>query len=170
MKNKIILVLYYLFAIWLPGSNIKGFSCRLRVFFLSKLFKQSGIGINILRGAEVFNASNFTIGNDSGIGMNCKFSCEDEIIIKDRVLIGPEVMIFTSNHIWDKVDKTYFRKGLSRNKVIINSDAWLGARSIILPGVTIGRGATVAAGSIVTKDVPDYAIVGGSPAKIIKYK
>lgn len=170
MKIKLYLFYYYFFLIWLPGSNKHGYSCRLRIFLLSKLFKKTGIGINILKGAEVFNPSNFSIGNNSGIGMNCKFNCEDEIIIKDRVLIGPEVMIFTSNHIWDKFDRTYFGKGLSKNKVVINDDVWLGARSIILAGVTIGKGATIAAGSIVTKDVPDYAIVAGSPAQIIKYK
>ena len=55
-------------------------------------------------------------------------------------------------------------------KVTIESDVWIGARVIILPGVTIGKGAILAAGAVVTKDVPDYAVVGGVPAKVLKYR
>lgn len=170
MKKRIILMAYYLFAIWLPGADNKSFGCRLRVFLLSKLFKKSGKGINILKGAEVFGTKNFSIGSYSGIGQDCKFNCEDEIVIGNRVLVGPEVLIFTSNHVWNGKKKTYFRQGLIRKKVIIGDDVWLGARSIVLPGVTIGEGATVAAGAVVTKDVEKYAIVGGAPAKVIKIK
>lgn len=170
MKHKLILVFYYFVAIWLPGNNIKSISCRLRVFLLARTFKKSGSDINILRGAEVFNAHNLTIGNNSGIGMNCKLNCEDEIIIGDRVLIGPEILIFTSNHVWNPQKQTYFGQGLTRDKVIIGDDVWLGARSIILPGVVIGKGATIAAGSVVTRNVPEFTVAGGVPAKIIKTK
>lgn len=170
MKKKIILIVYYLFAIWLPGGNKNGVACRLRVLLLSRLFKKTSKGINILSGAEVFNAHNLTIGANSGIGQDCKLNCEEEIVIGERVLIGPEVLIFTSNHIWDKNKKTYFGQGMTRKKVIIEDDVWIGARSIILPGILVGKGATIAAGSIVTKNVEDYAVVGGSPAKIIKIK
>ena len=55
-------------------------------------------------------------------------------------------------------------------KVTIGNDVWIGMRSIIMPGVTIGNGAVIGAGAVVTKDVPDYAIVGGVPAKVIKYR
>lgn len=170
MKSKILIGLYYLFAIWLPGSNIKGFSCRLRVFLLRKLFKGYGRGINILKGAEVFNPQNFSIGNDSGIGMNCKFYCMEHVSVGDRVLIGPEVLIFTSNHIWNSEMKTFFRQGFTTDDVQIGNDTWVGARSIILPGVTIGKGVTIAAGSVVTKDIADFSVVGGVPAKFIKSK
>lgn len=168
--RKIRLIIYYFFAIWFPGSGNSSFGCRFRVFLLSSLFKKHGKGITILSGAEVLNAHNFTIGSHSGIGKDCKLNCEDEIIIGNRVLMGPEVLIFTSNHVWSPQERTYFCQGITKAKVIINDDVWLGARSIILPGVVIGKGAIVAAGSVVTKNVPEYVIVGGSPAKIIKIK
>ncbi|MBO2600169.1 acyltransferase [Shewanella algae] len=84
--------------------------------------------------------------------------------------MGPDVKIFSTDHIWCPIDKTYFGKGLVSSPVIIEDDVWIGSGSIILKGVTIGRGATIAAGSVVTKNVPEYSIVGGVPAKFIKMK
>lgn len=62
------------------------------------------------------------------------------------------------------------REARSKGSIVIKDDVWVGANSLILSGVTIGQGAVVAAGSVVTKDVPPYAIVGGNPAKIIRYR
>ena len=62
------------------------------------------------------------------------------------------------------------KQGMREAEVIIGNDVWIGMRSIIMPGVKIGDGAVIGAGAVVTKDVPDYAIVGGVPARIIKYR
>jgi len=164
------ILIYYLFVIWLPSNNPKGISCKLRVFILRKICGNVGRGVAILRGAEIHNAANFYIGDMSGVGVNCYISCGDKVTIGERVLMGPEVMIYTTNHIWDPVERTYVGKGLTYKPVVINDDVWLGSRSIILQGITVGKGATVAAGSVVTKDVPEYAVVAGVPAKFIKYK
>ena len=85
--------------------------------------------------------------------------------------MGPDVQIYTRNHRYDRIDIPMYEQGESEIKEVkIGNDVWIGARSIILPGVTIGDGAVIAAGSIVTKDVESYAVVGGNPAKIIKYR
>jgi len=76
----------------------------------------------------------------------------------------PGVMIFTSNHIWNPNRRTYCEQGEVRSPVTISDDAWIGARSIILPGVTVGRGFTVAAGSVVTRSTSDYSVIAGVPA------
>ena len=83
--------------------------------------------------------------------------------------MGPEVIIYTKNHRIDSMDTAIKYQGETEEiPVYIGDDCWICARSIILPGVKIGRGCVVAAGAVVTKDVPDYCVVGGNPASIIK--
>ena len=85
------------------------------------------------------------------------------VVIEDNVLIGPNVQIVTVDHdLKDRHNLFHF------GKVTIRDNAWLGIGVTVCPGVTIGRNSVVAAGSVVTKDVPDYVMVGGIPAKIIK--
>lgn len=85
--------------------------------------------------------------------------------------MGPDVIIMTSSH---NVESTFLpmnqQGSLPKQKVIIGDDVWIGTRVIILPGVRVGTGSIIGAGAVVTKDVPDYAIVGGVPAKIIKFR
>jgi acetyltransferase-like isoleucine patch superfamily enzyme len=86
------------------------------------------------------------------------------ITIEDHVLIGPKVNLITENHPLNPAD----RRALICKPIVIKRNAWIGAGATILPGVTIGENAVVAAGAVVSKDVPGNAIVGGVPAKIIK--
>jgi acetyltransferase-like isoleucine patch superfamily enzyme len=86
------------------------------------------------------------------------------ITVEDDVLIGPKVNIITENHPLDPSD----RRALICKRVLIKRNAWIGAGATILPGITIGENSVVAAGSVVTKDVPDNVVVGGVPANIIK--
>ena len=110
-----------------------------------------------------------SIGNNSGIGINAFIQGPSSI--GDYVLMGPDVQIYTRNHKYDRVDIPMYNQGESEiKKVNIGNDVWIGSRAIILPGVTIGDGAIIGAGSIVTKNVEPYAIVGGNPAKVIKYR
>ena len=83
--------------------------------------------------------------------------------------MGQECKIFTANHQYKK-DSLIIEQENIIKPVIIGSDVWIGARSIILPGVTIGEGSVIAAGSVVTKSVDKYSVVGGNPAKLIKYR
>ncbi len=86
------------------------------------------------------------------------------IIIEDNVLIGPKVNLITENHSLNPND----RKSLICKPIVIKHNAWIGAAATILPGVTVGENAVVAAGAVVAKDVLPNTIVGGVPAKIIK--
>ncbi|WP_419870380.1 DapH/DapD/GlmU-related protein [Chryseobacterium sp. CT-SW4] len=107
---------------------------------------------------------NINIGKNVFINFDCTFLALGGITIEDDVLIGPKVNLITESHPLHPEH----RKGLTGNSIIIKQNAWIGAGATILPGVTIGRNAVVAAGAVVNKDVPDHAIVAGVPAKIIK--
>lgn len=127
----------------------------------------------------------FTIGEGSSIFMNCRFDCTGSLSIgKDSVIngfcridtrggvtigsnvsISEEVIILTADHNEDLLGIIDRKK-----KVTIGDYVWIGTRAMILPGVTIGTGAVIAAGAVVTKDVEPLAVVAGVPAKLLKYR
>ena len=108
------------------------------------------------------------IGDGSGLGVNCLV--HGPLEIGNKVMMGPDVVILTHTHNIDRTDIPMGDQGSRVSKVTIGNDVWIGMRTIIMPGVKIGNGAVIGAGAVVTKDVPDYAIVGGVPAKVIKYR
>jgi acetyltransferase-like isoleucine patch superfamily enzyme len=105
-----------------------------------------------------------TIGKNVFINHGCSFLDLGGITIEDDVLIGPNVQLITESHPLKPTE----RRSLVLASVLIKKNAWIGAGSIILPGVTIGNNSVVAAWSVVTKDVPDNVVVAGVPAKIVK--
>ncbi|MFD2099926.1 DapH/DapD/GlmU-related protein [Flagellimonas iocasae] len=105
-----------------------------------------------------------TLGKNVFINHDCTFLDLGGIIIEDDVLIGPKVSLISENHPIAPAN----RQSLSLHRVVIKRNAWIGAAATILPGVTVGENAVVAAGAVVAKDVPANSIVGGVPAKFIK--
>ena len=108
------------------------------------------------------------VGNNVGIAQNCFIQVRGKINIGNNVIFGPNVSIFSENHVFDNPDLPVSMQGVSRKGVTIEDGVWLGTRVVILDGVTIGKNSIVAAGSIVTKNVLPYTIVGGVPAQLIK--
>ena len=115
-----------------------------------------------------------TIGDHCLINHNCLIqggkSHAGFIKIGNYVHTGVNVMIMAFNHGFYTRDIPTKEQDYFEAPIVINDDVWIGAGSIILAGVTIGKGAIIAAGAVVNKDVPNYAIVGGCPAKILKYR
>jgi acetyltransferase-like isoleucine patch superfamily enzyme len=128
------------------------------------------IGQQIDVSTTIFTPFHTNFGKHIQLGKNvfinhaCTFLDLGGITIEDDVLIGPKVSIITENHPVNPND----RKILDLKSVMIKRNSWIGANSTILPGVTIGENSVVAAGSVVTKDVPANTVVAGVPAKIIK--
>lgn len=128
------------------------------------------IGTAIDQSTTVFapfytNFGRFTkIGKNVFINHACSFLDMGGITIEDEVLIGPRVNLVTENHPLDPND----RRTLTTKPIKVKQKAWIGAGATILPGVTIGENAVVAAGAVVSKDVADNMIVGGVPARVIK--
>ncbi len=104
------------------------------------------------------------IGKNVFINHACSFLDMGGITIEDDVLIGPKVNLITENHPLDPVD----RRALICKPIVIKRNAWIGAAATILPGVTVGENSVVAAGAVVSKDVPANTVVGGIPAKHIR--
>jgi len=143
--------------------------CRLR-------FKKCGKNVRIGLGCDLC-FENISVGNDCVIGAKNRFiaACA-EIVINDYVVFGPEVLVVTGNHRTDIVGEYLLNVGNDRKlpendqKVVFEGDNWIGARATILKGVRVGFGSIIGAGAVVTKDVPEFAIVGGVPAKVIGYR
>ena len=108
------------------------------------------------------------IGSNVGIAQNCFIQVRGRVMIGNDVIFGPGVYLFSENHNFDNPDLPVSSQGETRKGVMIDDGVWIGTRAVILDGVKIGRNSIVAAGSVVNKDVPPYAIVAGVPAKIIK--
>ncbi|MBR3836877.1 MAG: acyltransferase [Clostridia bacterium] len=159
--------LYYGLAIRLPESTskIKIFQKEIRGSLTRMMLSSAGRNINIDRGARF--AMTTTIGDNSGIGANSKLY--GTVKIGDNVMMGPECYVYAYNHNTERTDIPMNRQGIAAEKPVeIGSDVWIGSRVTILPGVRIGEGAIIGAASVVTKDVPPYAVVGGNPAKVLK--
>ena len=163
------LMVYYCFARHLPASDSRfgRWARPLRRCVTKSLFKYAGRNINIEKGAYFGDGSQIGIGDNSGIGINCRVC--GPVKIGDNVMMGPEVIVLTVSHKYDWLDVPMLEQGhKDPEPVTIGDDVWIGTRAIILPGISIGKGAIIGAAAVVTKDVPEYSIVCGNPAKVIK--
>ncbi|OGM08898.1 hypothetical protein A2159_02765 [Candidatus Woesebacteria bacterium RBG_13_34_9] len=171
LKRLSLCLLYYGFAQWLPVSYAHlGFLwSKVRYLICRHLFAKCGKNVNIESRAFFYSGRNISIGDNSGIGVNAKL--HGTVTIGNNVMMGHDVVIITRDHEFSRTDITMNQQGFQNDRpVTIKDDVWIGTRVIILPGVTIGSGAIVGAGAVVSKDVPDWAIVVGNPAQIIRYR
>jgi len=110
------------------------------------------------------------VGDNVGIAQNAFIQVRGRVIIGSNIMFGPGVSIFSENHSFSDSSKLLIEQSTERIGVEIQDDVWVGANSTILDGCQIGKGSIIAAGSLVNKNVPNYAIVAGVPAKIIKMR
>ncbi|MFI2744581.1 acyltransferase [Zhouia sp. PK063] len=138
-------------------------SRRIRKFVLSRILAQMGKKTNFLRNVEIRNGKNIYVGNNSVINQNILLDGRGGVLkIGNNVDIAQETNIWTLGH--DQNSDYHESKG---GNVIIDDYVWIASRVTILPNVIIGKGAVIASCSVVTKSVPEMAIVAGVPAKII---
>lgn len=167
----ICLIGYYGFARYLPKSSRPyslGLTKPLRCLLCKNIFDSCGENINVERLAFFGDGRGISIGDNSGMGVNCKI--QRNVTIGKNVMMGEDVIILTNSHDTECADIPMINQGLKNLPVAIGDDVWIGDRVVILPGVTIKKGSIVGAGAVVTKDVPDYTVVGGVPARILKYR
>lgn len=159
------------------------------------VFRHHGIIPSV--NSVIYDPRSITIGKNFSHGLGCKIYCQDpeegsQLSIGDRVslndnvtinadhggvisvgnnvLMGPGVIIRATNHNYMSRDNLIREQGHTASEIKIEDDVWLGASVIVLPGVTIGQGAVIGAGSVVSKSIESYALAVGIPAKVIKYR
>lgn len=174
----ILLFLYYSFARFLPESTtpIVGKAARwmLRSVCRGLFLKDSEHfceDLNVEQGAYFGNGKNFTVGSHVGLGKDFK-SLNRVVIIDDYLMMGEDVLFLGGGHTFERTDIPIGYGGsISSPPLHIAGDVWIGAREIVLPGCKrISHGAIIGDGAVVTKDVTDYAVLGGNPAKVLKYR
>ena len=148
---------------WMTNTFICHFpSKHVRIWWLKLMGLKVHGHIMLMEGFHIRNPKGITIENGVSIGPKVLLDGRKGLTIGNSVVIAYEAIIWTLNH--DYNDINFKGKGAP---VSIGDYAWICSRSIVLPGIKIGKGAIVASGAIVTKDVPDYAIVAGVPAKVV---
>ena len=163
-------VLYYFIARHLPCSGLP-YSLgakHIRRLCAKCMLDKCGKNVNIEHGAFLASGSGIEIGDNSGIGLNCRVA--GPLSIGDDVMMAPNVTVVTQNHETSDLSRPMRLQTAPKKKVTIGNDVWIGTNAVIMPGITVGNGVIIGAGAVVTKDVPDYAVVGGIPAKIIKFR
>ena len=149
----------------LSGARFNFGARRFRQFCAHLILEDCGKWVNIDKGATF--ATDIKIGNRSGIGANC--SIPTGVTIGENVMMGIDVLMFTNEHRHDDITVPMGEQGRTEvEPIVIEDDVWIGSRSLIMKGTHIGRGAIIAAGSVVTKNVPPYEIWGGNPARFLK--
>jgi len=132
--------------------------------------KKIGHKVYLFPGVRLLSPGNISIGNCCCINHGTDIGGAGGVDIGNFVLIGPNCQILTNNHSYDRYDLPISYQGTYQAPIKICDDVWIAANAVILPGVTVGRGAVVGAGAVVTKDVEPFAIMGGVPARLIKYR
>ena len=138
----------------------------IRKFLVRRFATHAAQNIVVKSWADI--SPNIQIGSRSEIGTRCLIQAN--VRIGKDVMMGPDVKIYSRNHGHDRIDIPMIDQGQIEKAVVIGDDVWLGANCLIMPGVRIGNHCIIAAGAVVTKDTPDYAIMGGAPAKVVKMR
>ena len=150
------------------GANFKPFWTKYRCFFGRRflaVYGACGEQVNFCKHIRL--PPGLRIGNRSGIGDGSRI--EGEVTIGENVMMGCNCFIFTTNHEFSDISTPMINQGMRPcQAVIIGNDVWIGANVIILPGVRIGEGSVIGAGSVVTHDIEPYTVNAGNPCRLIR--
>lgn len=145
-----------------------GIGMERRLAFYSRTLPDCGNKLYVLPGVIFNYPLNIKIGYNVFINRGAYITARAPITIGDNALIGPYVVINSGSHHYADPNKLIRNQGHSMAPVIIEADVWIGAHATLLPGVTIKKGAVVAAGAVVTRSVESYTVVAGVPARLLK--
>jgi len=162
------LLAYYGVAQYIPKRwPVAPLGIALRAWLARRVFAECGPGLDLGPRVYIGNGVKIHVGNRSAINAWSRIEAVDDIYIGDHVNIGPQVIIYTSDHNVERRDVLIQQQGVSLAPVRIGTDVYIGARAVIRMGVTIHDGAVVGTCAMVTRDVAPYTIVAGVPARPI---
>lgn len=164
MTGKFTLLLVKMYNFWVFRN------ARLRAALWTLVLKKCGKGVVIKPGCKFFNPGGIEIGDYTLIGENARIGGKFGVKIGNFVMLAGNVDIFTVKKGYDRWEVPMCVQKESGHPIEIGDDVWIGSKAVLMSGVKIGRGAIIATNAVVTKNVPPFAIVGGIPAKIIKYR
>lgn len=145
-----------------------GIAAKKRALFYYKTLPKCGDGLYVHPDVAIYYPQNVEIGSYVQVNRGVFITASDKITVGNNVLIGPYTVINSGNHIYADPDTPIRLQGHHISPIVIEDDVWIGSHAVILPGVHIKRGAVVAAGAVVNKDVEEFTVVAGVPAKEIK--
>ncbi|MBI4931872.1 MAG: acyltransferase [Bacteroidetes bacterium] len=138
-----------------------------RGLFYKMLFSASGKKLIIYPNVYIIFSHKISVGDRVAINVGTYLEGRGGIKMGNNILIGPNVVFATAGHGNSRTDIPMFQQPVTLGEIVIEDDVWIGANVVINMGVTIHKGCIIAAGSVVTKDVPPYSVYGGVPAKFI---
>ncbi len=151
-------------------NNWAGIAGQTRAFLWSFFLKKIGSKVYIMKGTKIMSPQKVEIGHNVLLNEGVKIGGQIGITIGNYVQISYNVNLVSADHSYENHLLPILKQPLNGGLIEIEDDVLIGANAVVLPGVKIGKGAIVGANAVVTKDVEPYAIVGGVPAKIIKYR
>ena len=169
LKSAVGRALYVGLFQWLPTSYamVQIGQRKGRAFCCRMFMAECGKNVNIERRAIL--SSKVELGDHSGIGIHASIS--GKCVIGNDVMMGPHCTVYSRNHRFDDTSRTMRGQGFQEEKpVIIGDDVWIGGHVILLPGVRVGSHSIIGDGAVVTKDVPEWAVVAGNPAVVKKFR
>lgn len=156
------------FVLWHMGYA--PWQCRFKAWYLRQFGAVIGEDFYIERGVTIRGPEGLKVGDHSGIGALSVVTCSGGVTIGDNVMIGYGCRVMSANHRVLPVGQNFRYAGHTTAPVHLKDGCWLGTNTIVLPGVTVGEGAVVAAGSLVMRDVADFSYVGGVPARFMMFR
>jgi acetyltransferase-like isoleucine patch superfamily enzyme len=158
------------FATWfvlaVPGRIGDG----LRLRWMRRRLKRVGENVVFRTGVLITMPENVSIGSNCNFAPHVVITGGGGVTIGDWVGFGPDVKVWSMNHRFDDPDRPWLLQGWETKPVTVEDDVWLGANVFVMPGVTIGKGAIVSAGSVVNKAIPPFAIVVGNPGRVVGWR
>jgi acetyltransferase-like isoleucine patch superfamily enzyme len=158
------------FTLWLLFELPLTAGAKVRAHVLGYFLKSLGSATILQRGIRITNPEKVSIGSHCSLARGVFIAGRGGVRIGDWVGVGPDVKIWSVNHRYDDAERPFLLQGWERKAVVIEDDVWLGANVFVMPGVTIGTGAIVSAGTVVSKSVPAFALVAGNPGRVIGWR
>jgi len=143
---------------------------KIRAWYLKKICGACGSPVFVDHNVIISSPEKLFLGNNVGIGAGAFITAGGKVTVGNYVGIGPDAKIWSVNHIFKDPHTPWMEQGAESKEVIVGNDVWIGAGSIIKPGVNIGDGAIISAGTVLSKSIPPFALVAGNPGRVVGWR